>query len=214
MIVKLDGETGRLAGHYVHAGSLAKFAAVDLEDDGVTEILVGGTNNAYRQACLIVLDPRVVEGHGPATEDYVVANYPPGRQRAYLRIPWTQVARALPYTTGTASVVGLRLATSDSVIVVRVSDGQLMHPPLHVPPRADYFLSFNFQLEPVGYNTATSYDLMARLLVDQGYLDNRPDQAYFEQFMDEILYWDGEEWQEASVMNRQFIDALESQHGQ
>jgi hypothetical protein len=51
------------AGNFTH--NRHAFINRDTDQDGYTEILVGGTNNGCNQAVLVVLDPRSIKGKGP-----------------------------------------------------------------------------------------------------------------------------------------------------
>jgi hypothetical protein len=54
--------SGDVRGNYWHSGHLYHIATADLDGDGVEDVLLGGVNNGYQQATVVVLDPRRVSG--------------------------------------------------------------------------------------------------------------------------------------------------------
>src|SRR5262249_24887572 len=57
-VALLDGR-GRLLGEYWHHGHLSSMALADLEGDGSEDVLLGGVNNLFGQATLVLLDPHL-----------------------------------------------------------------------------------------------------------------------------------------------------------
>src|SRR5205823_3383201 len=55
-VVSLD-HAGRVVGQYWHSGHLYHIGLIDLDGDGVEEVVLGGVNVGYHQATLIALDP-------------------------------------------------------------------------------------------------------------------------------------------------------------
>jgi DNA-binding winged helix-turn-helix (wHTH) protein len=75
-VVELLTPEGRRVGEYYHPGWLWAYSFVDFDRDGVSEIVLGGINNSYRDLpgfkypmALVVLDPRRIEGQGPTQKD-------------------------------------------------------------------------------------------------------------------------------------------------
>lgn len=207
LVLKLDAKTGRELGDYIHAGHLEAMQAVDLDDDGITEILLCGINNAFRAACLVVLDPRFVAGQSPSTGAYVVEGYPPGLERGYMLIPKTIVGEALRYKSKYNRVDGLEVQKSSKRLVVLLND---------IFPADQMYLAvnsakllgfFKFDLQPESFGTADDYDLMAEKLFDDNQISRNPDKAYFEEYKKTLRYWDGDGWQNQPVRNKRYLEA-------
>ncbi|MGH7496342.1 MAG: hypothetical protein ACREOO_28660 [bacterium] len=66
---------------------------------------------------------------------------------------------------------------------------------------------FNFNLEVESFDSASDYDLMAEKLFDDGHIPRSPDKAYFEEYQNNLRYWDGEGWQNQPLMNRHYQEA-------
>lgn len=71
--VELLTKDGQVVGEYYHPGWLWASAIMDLDQDGYSEIILGGVNNAYGNLpgfeypmTMVVLDSRAVAGEGPA----------------------------------------------------------------------------------------------------------------------------------------------------
>jgi hypothetical protein len=59
---------GHLKAEHWHPGHLPHLEVSDLNQDGYPEILLGGVNNGYEQATLVVLDPRRIAGASATPE--------------------------------------------------------------------------------------------------------------------------------------------------
>ncbi len=105
--------SGKLLAEYWHAGHIGAseyhLTLLDLDHDGEFEIYAAGVNNARRQATLVVLDPATMQG---ASEDpnveYQLLGFPPGRERARIFFPRSEVNRALhePYNVASTVILG------------------------------------------------------------------------------------------------------------
>jgi hypothetical protein len=92
-VVEILTKDGKMVGEYYHPGWLWAMAAIDLDEDGFDEIVLGGVNNAYGNLAgfdhpmtLVVLDSRRVEGQGPApaTDNRHFVGLASGIERAVL----------------------------------------------------------------------------------------------------------------------------------
>ena len=91
-VVLLSG-TGKVVREYWHSGALRVYAA-DVDGDGTIEICLAGTNNGYRMATLIVLDPGSFGGASvEENKDYQLQGFAPGVERARLLFPRSCINR-------------------------------------------------------------------------------------------------------------------------
>jgi len=212
MVLKLEAKTGQELGHYIHLGHLNAMRGFDLNQDGITEILLGGTNNAYNQACLVVLDPRFLQGHSPTTGDYVLDGYTIGLERTYLLIPSTIVGEALQGIQKRNLAQSIQIQGStffvDLLDVTPISDEKKS---CFEVDQANLLAYFDFDLSIKNFGTADNYDLMARQLFRDRKISRLPDYAYFESFKKEIRYWDGEGWRHEVVINKRYVEACKTQ---
>ena len=70
------------------------------------------------------------------------------------------------------------------------------------------FAHFNFDLIPLSFGTSTVYDRVAEKLSGEGLHELRDLVSYFDQFKNEIQYWDGETWHNEPVKNKRYLEAV------
>ncbi len=204
-VVRLyDLETGKERAAYLHAGRIYAADAGDLTGDGVQEVVVGGINNALDTAFLAVLDPREMNGHGPITGRYEPEGWARAAERAYVRIPRTEVGEHLRSYIRWVSVRGIHLDAWNRTLQVRVVEAPENAMDGLVPRDVSYDISFNADLEPQRIGTGDAYDLMADHLLEEGFLDEPPTVSYFSEFMQMLMYWDGESWREEPFLRRDY----------
>ncbi|MDP3832069.1 MAG: hypothetical protein Q8Q47_12435, partial [Ignavibacteriaceae bacterium] len=93
-IYKLDLLTGkRLPGTLWHVGHCSSGFVKDLNNDGVQELIVIGTNNSFDHARIIfVLQVTHINGYAPSTEEYRFYEFPPADLLVYVKIPQTDLS--------------------------------------------------------------------------------------------------------------------------
>ncbi|MGB6339237.1 MAG: VCBS repeat-containing protein [Candidatus Aminicenantaceae bacterium] len=86
-ITLLDSQGNKL-GEYWHSGGIADFAFIDLDKDGIKEILLSGLNNEWRSPCCAVLDFKQFKGASPQIKDYYTCkDVESGFEKYYLLFP-------------------------------------------------------------------------------------------------------------------------------
>ena len=206
LLLKLDARNGVELARYLHTGHLGTMETVDLDDDGVVEILLGGTNNAFDEACLIVLDPRFVAGHAPLDGDYQPVGYDAGLERAYLRIPGTKLGKALPSNNPQNVLERIEVRPSENLIEASIRDIALGEDPVDMPGYAYVIAYFDFNLGLRGLGTSSEYDRWRDKLEKEGTFTLADE--HIEEFRKRITYWDGETWQNKPVMNQRYLKAV------
>jgi hypothetical protein len=86
---------GEKNGEYWHAGQLERLVCLDLDGDGVKEIIGLGQNNEYKCAVAAVLKPSRVRGASPQTPGgaFEAKGLPTGNELYYLRFPQSAIYR-------------------------------------------------------------------------------------------------------------------------
>jgi len=186
-VLKLKASDGEELGSYVHTGSLTRMYAYDLDGDSNDEIICSGTNNAFGSGVIVILDPRRISGISVHTPEYALKNISPALEKAYIRLPRTIVGMSNP-NSARNSVVELNLnAQNDVFRVTLLEDGTK-------PTGSDYYVTFGYDLIPLGVEFGDGYMSLADSLYSTGKIAFKPDQAYAEKYMHQIQYWDGHEW--------------------
>jgi hypothetical protein len=192
LLLKLDARTGDERGAYLHPGHIIAIRAADLEQDGTPEILLTGVNNSLGEAFLAVLDPRCINGHGPAEGRYQPEGMSRAQERAYLRLPKSIVHAAHPDRVRWNIGVGITVLTSSRSIrmVIReyVNDENTEH------DDATYYLLFTSSLAPMMAETGDIFDLLAQRYVREGRISSLPDVTYWADYIRRIRYWTGTGW--------------------
>jgi hypothetical protein len=189
VIARLDARTGELQQFYIHVGTLSDLAVVDLEDDGVFEILACGTNNAFNVAGLVVLDPRSLRGHSPTTGGYVMDGVPRATERLYALIPRTAVGEVFAERYERIGGRGLEIEPAGKRFCVVVPDagGPITVGSVAFDPLLYYY--FGFDLKPQRIASSTEFDTVCRLLWERGDLTELPGKAFFEAALKKIRYF-------------------------
>ena len=202
LIVRYDAATGEEQGRYLHVGPLFAMRAADLDGDGILEILAAGTNHAYSEACLVVLDPRRLDGHSPLSEEYLANGVHQAAERAYVRIPRTYVGAAVRHFSEGNVATEMEISQDRRLLLVRIDDTVFAEtPPLIVPRRSPIYVYFDFDLVPIGVATSNRYDGTARRFFEEGWIDRIPTPSYFQEYMREFHYFAGSEWTSSPAWN-------------
>lgn len=186
IIVQLDARTGAEKSHYLHIGHLADMRAWDLDGDGVKEIILGGTNNSLRLACLVVLDPRKLDGHGPAYGDYIPDGYERATEKAYIKIPRTILGEQYKRVVKYNKVLGLSVQSDKSTIAVTFNDVHSLNAPHHENVSATYYLYFDFSLKPLSVTSGDDFDALYDYHVEQGDIPNVNRNVYLREYVKRV----------------------------
>jgi len=90
--VVLNSEGGSL-GTYWNYGRLTDINFIDINYDGLSEILLCGTNNEFESPCLIVFELNSIKGGSPCKSENNWEDIEPGTEKYYLVFPRTDVDR-------------------------------------------------------------------------------------------------------------------------
>ena len=191
LIVKLDARTGEELGEYLHIGQLGDLNSADLDGDGVPEIIACGVNNAFRKAAIVVLDARTMGGCSPTRGDYFPDPYIPGKEKGYILVPRTIAGEAVGVLSANNGARSVEIDSQGSRIVIRIVDFSVDLPQFGITSRADLIYYFDFKMHLIRVGTTSQYDLMAERMVQQGWLKQVPDKAYFDSYRGSIERWDG-----------------------
>lgn len=194
VVAKIDAITGEEISHYLHIGHFTAMKAHDLNGDGLKEILLCGTNNAFRVACFTVLDPRNISGHSPLTREYEVVGYERGREIGYIRIPRTRVGDQYRAVVKSNVCLGLNIHEADSSISIRMLDAFIPADSPGGPLSAMIWVKLGFDLTCRGIVTGDNYDIVYDDLVEKGKIEPIWRFEALEGYERSFLYLQGEEW--------------------
>jgi hypothetical protein len=203
LVLRLDSGTGERIGQYVHTGQLNNAFAADITGNGKKELIVGGVNNAFDEAVMIILDADNLDGHSPLRGDYIVEGYAPAREIGYVRIPRTVVGEQLKHRTRYNIPSKMFHNPRSQHLLVETIEFQDLsaQETLSAASPAHYYITFDYDLNVSEIGTADGYDMMARILWEEGHIEALPDYNYFLEYAKSFKYWNGSDWQNEPVIN-------------
>ncbi|MEQ9105665.1 MAG: hypothetical protein RIE53_13325 [Rhodothermales bacterium] len=191
VVMKLDAMSGAILDVYHHSGVFRAMMALDLDDDGRAEIVLGGTNNAFDQAVIVVLDPERFGGFGPSQGVYQPGPGPTGHERLYLRLPRTGVGRLAPPPFPVVNEI--RPMLQDRLIqfttweaMLRRVDNTLLN--------ASIYLYLDSDLRGFGMGTTDSYDGIWDRLNTMGLEPPPLDSTFMATFVTGLERWTSQGW--------------------
>ena len=191
IVLKLDGKSGDRRDLYLHIGHLFAMEPFDLNGDGITEIVLTGTNNAFDEACIVILDPSGFSGCGPTRFPYEPVGIVPTQHRQYILVPRTIVGNAFRYLQRSNMGVTLSMHSEGGRgMLVGVKDVVGLDRSCFEETSAVYYIAFDSLVTPLYVNTGNNYDLLSRKLVEQGKIPFLPkdNPEYFRQYLQTLRY--------------------------
>ena len=180
-------DRGNLKGEYWNAGYFNDVTCVDLDGDGIKEIVAGGNNNEYGLGCLAVLSPGSISGASPRRSfDFRSTELKPGSELFYILLPRTDVDLAENYPV-------------DAVVAVDVLDNRRIQAKTSL---TDIYYQFDFSF--LEKNVILSHGFIqahekARL---EGKIQSLLDSEYEHNLIKGIQYWDGRNWSPAPAIRQ------------
>jgi hypothetical protein len=191
LVLKLDGRTGTETGSYVHAGHLNDMCALDLNADGVRELVLCGVNNGLRSACLVVLDPTNMNGYSPFATGYELDSVPPGREYAYMLLPRTIVGETFRRQVKYNIAETISKQDSGRVLEVCIRDAFVNAQAKEDNLSSTVFIAFDRSLQPLNIRTGDDFDSVYLDLLNRGAIKR---QTPFEYAREYIRSLSGQPW--------------------
>jgi len=178
---------GNIKGEFWNAGYFNDLACVDLNADGVKEIVAGGNNNEYGRACLAVLDSAAVKGGSPQEKpEFRCPNLDRGSELFYLLLPRTDVDLADNYPV-------------DAVVSVELLSNQRMQVKTHL---ANIYYDFSFNFDSPELIIGHGFIIAHEKALKEGKIRSTLNNEYKSNLLKGIRYWDGSKWSSPPAMNR------------
>ena len=190
---------GKPLGEYWNAGHLYHPSTIqaDLDGDGVKEVIIGGQNNGFDKACLVVLDPRHFEGTSPqegVSRGYRFLDLPPGKEKYYLLFPQSILCALFETRNFVREIHLLENEKKLEVIVQEYADV--------IAGGKDYLLHYvlDYQMRvleciPQDYYLSKLKELKTLKIISDV---TRED---IDRYKNQVLYWDGRRWTGKPAMN-------------
>jgi hypothetical protein len=178
---------GDLKGEYWNAGYFNDVACVDLNGDGVKEIVAGGNNNEYGRACLAVFDPKSISGGSPqGSFDFRCPELRPGSELSYILLPRTDVDLVENYPV-------------DGVVNVDVLDNRRIQAKTSL---TDIYYQFSFSFSEKDVILSHGFIQAHEKARLKGKIQSLLNSEYEHDLIAGIRYWDGDGWSREPVIRR------------
>jgi hypothetical protein len=189
VIVRLRGSDGSFVSEYWHNGATPYVVREDLDGDGLEELLLAGQNNRLGMACLLVLDPRSIEGSGPAPKGFELEGALPGKEKFYLLFPQTDLIARASDITNRAFNINVRANGQIEMIVMEPLDDH----------RAEVYYYLERDMKCVRVGVSDHFAAVHQRLEREGVLKRPVDSKYLEEVRTGIKYWDGSRFVKRAV---------------
>ncbi len=185
--VSLLDDEGKIESEYWNSGQLSDLIFLDLDGDGIEEILLIGQNNEYEKGCLVVLDPREIRGAShQETSDYAIEGMWPGTEKYYILFPWTDLDEV--------SKPGI------AVNVIEVMGGQSLNLTI-APSMVSFELDFSMRL--ISPRLSHGTEILHRQAILEGRLSTPLNKAEcLRKLASGLLWWDGDRWVSSPAQNK------------
>ena len=198
VLLRLDADSGKVFGEFWQSGTLKEFDHKDLDHDGVDELIYGGQNNRLQHACVVVFDPRRIEGSAPAPEGYYPQGFLAGTEKYYILLPASDLKEFASDVTN--EVVGLRVTTGGAIEVI-------VNEPVQRAGGTLYYY-FDSTMNCTIVKPSASFIASHGQLEREGKLATRLNDEYFEALRKGVEYWDGDRFVDRVTMNKHDLEGL------
>ncbi|GEM_PF-988871 len=204
-LVELDAATGNQKQEYWHAGGIGSMVSADIDGDGVLELVIGGLNNTFNSACVIVFDPRVIRGAGPTAPGFEPQGTGPGTEKYYLLLPRSSVGVALsprPYNNVKSMIVSDKGQVTLQTEECRINQESWI---------GGFVYSFTKEMA-VSYVVANDpFVVSFQRAKRDGLISDTLDTAYYQRMKDAVRYWDGGKFVSKVTVNSLYTPGKEKQ---
>lgn len=186
ILYQLDARTGQRMGEYVNTGHIGALRTVDLNDDGIREVVVVGLNDALRRGFLAVFDPRSISGCSPTTEEYRMEGYTPGTELQYLLLHRSVVGEAFALQSRSNIPYGIVLDTTAARLSIWIRDANITSVGNCDSITATLILHFDYGMRLQGVSSGDDYDMVYDVLRSRGEIPDRPRAAYLKEYLSHL----------------------------
>jgi hypothetical protein len=178
---------GNLKGEYWNAGYFNDVACVDLNGDGVKEIIAGGNNNEYGRGCLAVFDRGSIAGGSPQDNvNFQCSDLKPGSELYYILLPRTDVDLVENYPC-------------DGIVTVDVLENRRIQVKTDL---TDLYYQFSMSFFKKDVILSHGFIQAHEKARREGKVQSLLNDEYENNLINGIRYWDGDKWTSECRTNR------------
>ena len=187
--------TGTLLDEYWHPGTTNKLYSWCWGSDA-EYIFSSGCNNGFDRARFVVFDPRMMNGHAPAPQSFVLVGVPEGKEKYYVLLPRSEV-RIL--SRDKRNDVRRMRPTADTLLGVFVREV----PSISDPPEVIYYFDRSMKCVRVVGNDQFQEAFRAQ----SGREDQKVAGKTLHRASQRVRYWDGEKFVGEPTMNGNYVES-------
>jgi hypothetical protein len=194
----LDAAEGSLKAEYWLFGHVSQVLSVDLNGDGIDEIVAFGDDVDQKLTCIVVLDPREIRGCVPLSPEHRPKDIPLGTEEYYILLPRSDLSAAsADFLPGQGPMEVMANGTI-SAVNTEIIDSKA----------CGLFFDFDKKMRCISVRPANNFLGLHRQLERQGILKDRVNSLYLKKLQEGVRYWDGEKFVNEAVMNKNYRAAL------
>ena len=188
-VIEVERSTGKAIQAFHNRGHLSNLAHIDLDRDGLEELVLGGVNDGFNRGCVILFDPDSVSGVSPIPEAHPTALR--GSQKEYILFPVTRLQRAMGRALY-SYVRDIIISSEEPRLTLRVLEPSVafsgtlevsLFYPLGSDLRAEYVIPDD------------AYMTLYGRLMREGKIESTTMSEYLQSLRDSVLYWNGKDFQ-------------------
>ncbi len=199
-LVRLNPLDGSVISEYWHPGYLKYLVQVDLDGDGIEEILAAGLNYLLKSAVLAVFDPRLIEGTGPTPAGKALAGVKPGSEKFYILFPPTLLRDVSEYIESHIGEMHLKQKGGIDAVLLE-----------NMGPSEMFIVIFQFDSSMKCVNVTTfdeTKKVVKRFQPEAKFLRRLQSTEYFRELQTGVRYWNGDNFVAEPTMNKRYLEAI------
>jgi hypothetical protein len=194
-IVHLNASDGTILSEYWHCGNICDIKYLDIDHDGIDEILCIGQNNSFNLASFTIFDPRSIVGHSPSDSSRTPVGIPAGTEKYYILFPRSDLQIL---ATAKRNIAESMHISNDSLIRINVGEHIGSDKYYHL-----YFFDSKFQCFRV--DGEDWFITFHRKMEAEKKLTRQLDAHYYEELRTGVQYWNGEKFVNEPTMNKWYL---------
>ncbi|XWN37860.1 MAG: hypothetical protein ROO71_02810 [Balneola sp.] len=193
---------------YINAGYLRDFMILDLDSDGVNEILIAADIKVQESSALIVLDSRFINGTGILGDRYKKTDMRKAVEKAVILIPQTILGRevverdtetyygySLPKDLSFKDNNIIKFANQDWNLKGSLNGGLILF---------EFFTDLSLRSIVSG----DDFDAKAKEYYEQKLINFELDALFLDTYRDSLQYWNGTEFQYKPTLNKKYLETV------
>lgn len=176
-IIHLDPQTKTEKDILLNAGHILDLEFVDLNADGINEMLIAGISNDWESGFFAVLNEKNLNGQIPVRQNkYRSSSLDIIKNVSLILFPPTELGRNIVHDHKWASILAISVKKESKTIKLEIQDGSLNGHALN------FYVILDYNLNILNFFTSSYYDIIAEELFRKGKINFKIDHHYFNSY--------------------------------